>query len=298
MLNGHKVIVVTPAGRRRFLPIIQHYIMRESIHGSGVIDEWRLWINTKDQADIDLMEDMATANPDFIKCQYSEDGPLGNIGDMSAIRSFYTKETLDPDAVYLRIDDDIVFVDTDAFKTLARFRLDNLHYFCITANMVNSGLCSHLHDRMGMHQPMDRVLWSSEGGPLHWSVNMATLIHDTFIRDIHGGRVDAWKQYERWELWENPRFGIACTAYLGKDLLALLGKWEGDEDETFFTEIWPRRIKRINAICGKSLMAHYAYFPQRDNGMETQQRPIKPGNDGLIPANILVRYKKLAGVNL
>jgi hypothetical protein len=91
-----------------------------------------------------------------------------------------------------------------------------------------------------------------------------------------------WKCYDRWELWESPRFGIAFTAYLGNDLLDLIGKWEGEDDEQFFSSIWPPKIGRINCICGRALVSHYAYGPQRANGLEN--------------SDIYARYKALAGV--
>ena len=296
MLNGQRVILYTVAGRRRYLPIISHYVHAER----GVIDEWHLWINTKDEEDIKFMEGMERASDGFIKTVQSNDSGLGEIGSMGGIRSFYRNDTIEPDTVYLRVDDDIVYVDDHAFETLARFRIDNPDYFLITANMTNTGLCSHLHQRMGLFPrpkgKFDIIPWTSEGGPLHWSVNMATIIHDQFIKDIIAGNLEPWKAYERWELWESPRFGIACCAFFGRDILGLIDGWEGEDDEIFFTEIYPPRIGRINCICGKALIGHYAYCPQRNSGLESQTVPVIEGDDDTIPANILNRFRKLAGV--
>jgi len=123
---------------------------------------------------------------------------------------------------------------------------------------------------------------------------MATLIHDKFINDVQSGLAEDWMQYERWELWEHPRFGIAVTAFLGVDLLNVLGHWSGEDDEQFFTERWPQKVNRMNCICGKSLVAHYAYYPQRYNGMENSSLPV--GENGPVPSKILARYRRLAGL--
>lgn len=291
MYRGSPVIVVTPAGRRRYMPLISKYIYQHK----GLIDKWVLWANTKDQADLEHLMSMEKADSEFVRVQLGQDGPLGEVGTMPAIRAFYNYDML-RDAIYLRIDDDICYMHPDAIPNLVKFRFDNPQYFCITANMVNSGLCSHLQDRMGLHPNLSRVPWESAGGPLHWSSDMATLLHDKFMKDLSESKLDPWMCYDRWELWESPRFGIAFIALLGKDIHDFIGKWSGPEktDEEFFTTIWPKKIDRMNCICGKSLIVHFAYGPQRGHGMETRVDGVC-GTD-VRPASILERYKAIAGV--
>lgn len=293
MYEGRRVIVLTPAGRKKYMPLVSHYVYQHK----GLIDEWRLWANTRDANDLACLHGMAEADPTFVHVQTERDGPLGKIGEMPAIRAFYTKNYLDPKALYLRIDDDICYMHPDAIPNLVKFRHDNPDYFCITANMVNSGLCSHLHDRMHLHPRsiVERVPWESSGGPLHWSSNIATLLHDRFLKDVEKPeKLAKWMCFDRWELWENPRFGIAFIALNGEDIISLLGKWDGPErtDEEFFTMIHPNRIKRCNCICGKSLVVHFAYGPQRESGLETRDDEVL----GVIPNQIYDRYKALAGV--
>jgi len=296
MLDKRKVSVIMAAGRRRYLPIITKYIL----DCKDFIDEWQLWINTTVQEDIDYMLDFANQHKDFVRVVRCPTDHWGPVGSMGAIRAFYTKETIDPGTIYLRVDDDIVHVDKDAFRTLAQFRAMNRKYFLISANMMNSGLCSHLHHRLGCHQettpPMDAPIWESSGGLLHWSSNMATVIHDSYLKDAIAGRLDKWKQFERWELYENPRFGIACCSFFGCDMLELLGKWEDEDDEIFMTGIWPNRVGKINCIAGKALVAHYAYGPQRENGFETRDDKVEINGAEIYSKHILNRYRKLAGV--
>lgn len=290
MYEGRKVIVVMPAGRRRYMPLIKHYICQHK----GLIDQCVLWANTKDPDDLKCLQDMAGADPEFMFFVAGQDGPLGKVGEMSAIRAFYTKN-MDPKAIYLRIDDDICYMEPRAIPNLVKFRHENPHYFCVTANMVNSGLCSHLHDRMGLHPNLSRTTWESAGGDLHWSADMAAYIHHYVLEDIKAGNLHRWMCFDRWELWEYPRFGIAVTAYNGFDLLSMQGKWTGPEqtDEEFFTCIWPKNLGRMNCICGTSLVVHYGYGPQRANGLETKTTELAPG---VIPAAMYDRYKALAGV--
>lgn len=102
MINGHKIIAVTPAGRRPTLSILSRYI--EHFLKLGIIDEWHLWVNTKNDYDHAFCALLADANPK-IKLV----GPLGEedkLGTASNIK-FYYKGYNEPGTVYLRIDDDI-----------------------------------------------------------------------------------------------------------------------------------------------------------------------------------------------
>ena len=73
-----------------------------------------------------------------------------------------------------------------------------------------------------------------------------------------------------------------------------IDKWEAEDDEHFFTAILPPKINRINCICGHSLVAHYAYGPQRENGLE-ESHDVIAGTD-IVPSQTLNRFRELAGI--
>jgi hypothetical protein len=125
---------------------------------------------------------------------------------------------------------------------------------------------------------------------------MATVIHHSYLEDLKINALDKWRAYERWELYEYPRFGIACCSFIGKDFLDIIDKWSGEDDEQFVTEIWPKKIRRMNCIAGRALISHYAYGPQRENGMESRKEGFKIRGERVFPKDILNRYRKVAGV--
>jgi hypothetical protein len=49
LFNGKKVVVVTPAGRKQYLEILFKYILNLK----SVITEYRLWVNTTNNDDIE-----------------------------------------------------------------------------------------------------------------------------------------------------------------------------------------------------------------------------------------------------
>ncbi len=57
----YKIVVVTPAGRKKYLDIFKKRIYAEM--DKGVIDGWQLWQNTVNQEDIDYLASMEAENP-------------------------------------------------------------------------------------------------------------------------------------------------------------------------------------------------------------------------------------------
>lgn len=296
MLGGRRVVVCTAAGRRRFMPLVSHYIHQ----ARPVVDEWRLWCNTQETEDVKCLEQMAKELGPFVTIQKGQSTSLGHVGELKAIRSFYTKQTIDADTVYIRVDDDICWMHPDAIKNIVQFRIDNPEYFVVAANMVNSGLCSHLNMRCGAHpDSVPYIPWTCEGGPLWRDHKIATLIHHKLLADIKNNTLDRWMGYDRWELHEHVRFGVAFCCFFGKDILDwCIDQWEGIDDEQYLSEICPHKNKRINCLVGNALIAHFGYGPQRDSGLEHSITPVIPGNMLTVPCQILNRYRDLAGVPL
>ena len=57
-----KIILVTPAGRERYLKILYKYLNLQK----SDFDEWHLWLNTKNIDDLKYMEKLSNEN-NFIK---------------------------------------------------------------------------------------------------------------------------------------------------------------------------------------------------------------------------------------
>ena len=61
MIGEYRVVIVTPAGRQRYLELL---IPQVQNYKQGGADEYRLWVNTTDQNDIDYMTQKAAEDPD------------------------------------------------------------------------------------------------------------------------------------------------------------------------------------------------------------------------------------------
>ena len=95
----HKIIVVTPASRQRYLEILATYILQDNF-----IDEWYLWDNCRKKEDRAYINKLANSYPKV----HVVNEP-GVDGTNKSINKFF-KHARDPDAFYIRLDDDIVYL--------------------------------------------------------------------------------------------------------------------------------------------------------------------------------------------
>lgn len=95
-----KLIVVTPAGREKYLRLLSHHVLK-----SPEVHEWHLWDNCRNDADRAYLRRLAASDPRCkIKTLPNADGTINVIG-----RFFRFCD--DADALYLRLDDDVVFLE-------------------------------------------------------------------------------------------------------------------------------------------------------------------------------------------
>ena len=98
-----KRIIVTPAGRKKYLEILYRYLVRD--YNYGHFNEWHLWANTLIKEDIDYINFLSDKY-DFIKIVNSKI-PVDGI---KSIGHFF-EDYIDEKIVYLRLDDDIVWIN-------------------------------------------------------------------------------------------------------------------------------------------------------------------------------------------
>lgn len=78
-----KIIVVTPAGRERYLKILYKYLNFQK----NDFDEWHLWLNTKNIYDLKYMQKLYNEN-NFIKL-INRNIPHEKLGTNKGIRYFF-----------------------------------------------------------------------------------------------------------------------------------------------------------------------------------------------------------------
>lgn len=250
MRDGFKVVCVTPAGRRRYMRLLVPYVL-----SSPAIDRYDLWVNTIDPGDVAFMEAMASIDA-RIRLVRLPDGAAPNTW---SLRMFYP-EAMDPEAVYVRVDDDVVWLDPAFFETLLAFRMEHPEYFTVAPLVVNNALSTFLLQTFGRIVP-SRQVEPARFDPVGWrSPALARALHRLLQELIEAG--------------EAPRlacgripvsascFSINCISWFGRDIAALGGMPEIDEEAAMGATL-ALRAGRLNGIETAAMAAHFAFFTQR-----------------------------------
>jgi hypothetical protein len=301
MYNEHKIISVTPAGRKYCLEILTNHLL--SLRGT--IDEHHFWVNTKSNSDIEYMQTLHATYPNFFKLIYHEKDDTEVYTNLD-IHKFFKNYT-DKNTVYIRFDDDIIWIDNEEkLQDFIQFRIDNPKYFLIFANTINNGICNYIHQRTGAlktfkecfdpndyfikdiggpgndwfhNEAMGRSSWNknyfvpesiNENGlfaynALNYSwfdAEVSKEIHDNFISKIKNHKLDKFR-FGLWELSDFERVSINCISWLGSEFEKFNGE-VGIDEEKWLSVTKPREIKKINCIYGNFIVSHYGFGHQHE----------------------------------
>lgn len=267
MYRDYRVEVFIPSGRKRTMSILMDNLSRFQ----HIVDRVQIWVNTGDgqEADTQWLESLPDTYGDWAKL-YRLTNDQYKIRPIQLRTGLFYTNTIDPKTIYIRFDDDIVYIDDAFFQNLLDFRIDHPDYFLVMANIVNNAIVSYIHQQLGnipaqptISEPfcMEPVAWRS--GPF------ATMIHRTLIRHIRDNTVPEMF-FDHADLNDAARFSISCFCFFGKDFAKFNGiigqRRKGKvyrDEEIALTEIIPTLDNKLNTICGSALVAHYSFFAQR-----------------------------------
>lgn len=265
-------VVVTPAGRRRYLEVLFGNLKRERQD----FDRWDIWVNTDVDADVEYCRSLAAQN-DWVRAI-----ELPGINEVSNfnIRRFFPG-AMDRDSVYVRLDDDIVWVEPGFFGKMVAHRLENRKPFLVFANIVNNAILSHLHQRNGLidHHKLCGYFYTDDTG---WKDPLfAEKVHRSFLNDLKEGRLDLWRSSFRiWTLNDYERVSVNAISWMGSDMADIGGVVDKDEEECLSMVI-PRRLGRPNEIFGGAVASHFAFCSQRDHMDKTDVLSLYAGLVGV-----------------
>lgn len=261
MIRDKKVVVFTPWGREITASILYRYMKRDYI--AGVIDEWHLWLNT----DPDQVDDLQYAHnlaskETWIKTFKRPEGEVLWPKQMNTGKFYvYTQE---PDTIYVRMDDDIVWVEENAISRLVEQRIDNPFPFVVFPMIWNNAVCSY-YLQQGEWMPswwgkvsnhcMDSLGWSDA----HFAEN----IHNFLLKMIDEDKVDKLFMHTSVQLPVGHQFSVSCFAQFGEEY-AKVGGHLGGEEEGWHTINKPYELGRPNLIVPNALISHFSFYPQRE----------------------------------
>lgn len=251
-------VVVTPAGRKRYLELLLEHMQRE--YNTDAFAQWDLWLNTNVAEDIDYCRSLASQYS-WIKIVEVPD--INSVNNRNIYKFF--KYACDPETVYVRLDDDIVYVEPGFFDKIYHFRITNPEPFLIYGNIINNAIISHIHQRNGLftynklggYKCMDDVGWKDH--------LYAETVHRAFLQDLKEGNISKWhKSFGTWTCFDYERVSINCIAWLGKTFK----EFEGDvgvDEEAWLSVDKPKMMSKPNVIFGDAIVAHFSFFTQRSH---------------------------------
>ena len=171
---------------------------------------------------------------------------------------YYAKKLKDfSDHLFLKCDDDIVFMDLTKLSDFINFRRENPNYLVISANVVNNVACAYWQQASGS-LPMELGVFEyppDYGGSLWQDPNRANSLHDFFLQKEDkslplGERIVETK----------GRLSINFISWLGRDLRHLAIRRLSDERA--LTIELPAFLSRPIGIFSDFMVSHLSFGPQ------------------------------------
>lgn len=252
MYRNYKIIVNTAAGRRRYMQYLIPFVL-----SSNIIDRYDIWINTHNGADIEFFKILAKKYPRINLCWQ----PDGIVNGNKSINAFY-RNCIEEDAIYFKLDDDIVWMEPDAIQKMVDFRIDNPQYFLVTPLVINNSLSTYLMQVRNKIVLQNYCNSSSDHTLLWRSGKVATELHQWFISKYLVTEKYPFLHVDKQEMGMT-RFSINAILWFGSEMKKMKGIVPGD-DEEYLSCIYPTSHGMCNCWNGNVIMAHFAFFTQRE----------------------------------
>jgi glycosyltransferase involved in cell wall biosynthesis len=291
-----KLIVVTFAGRKKYMEILFPYIEKYKQH----ITEYHLYLATKNEEDIQYMVDFYNKNQDFVKIIRLENQENFN---KALVWNLAYKNCQEEDTIYLKIDDDVVYVDDNLFTNFIDFRRASdapLVYPHIINNIISSPL---LQKKGILELPTN---WDYNSMVVNTWKNTIDRIEGTIksLRGVFPSDYVVTNVLDQKEIlcpvsWGNPHYSrechlsflevlkskginslytedivlsnydpmsIQCCSWIGRDLKKYTTNFGdvGSEDEPWMSVYLPLWLENPNVIFGKSVVSHFSSYNQEN----------------------------------
>ena len=266
-----KVVGIVFAGRTRYLQCLVPYLLRDA----RLFDHIELWDNTSLE-DRGYAHALAIEYPHLFKVINLGDGYIIDRQDFDhkvANLHLFFKRGLDKDTLYIKLDDDIVWIAPGAIEGLIRYRQAHPEWWMVVGNTINNTACRLLHTDGEI--PLS---WENEyQDGVYKSSTMANACHEEFFRRLKTKTLEDY-DFGVWDSVRPRQIPNQAYAFLGEDWV-LHGGNSGPDEYKHYGETIPQALGRRHCIYGPSLFVHYSYRPQ------------EPGVD---PKHLLA-YQALAG---
>jgi hypothetical protein len=137
----YKVILCVFAGRQDRMSILNKYVL--TLLRYQLIDSYHVWNLTRQSSDETWLRSWFESLPPKFKSHVSLHQPR-----VKLYKSFYEyymhyPSTYEPNTVFIKLDDDIVYLDLSMFESFVQYRYDHPELWLLSANVINNGVCAY-----------------------------------------------------------------------------------------------------------------------------------------------------------
>lgn len=144
---SQRIVAMVFAGRKEYVSILDCYLQRNLVRNGGLLDEvmWIMHVNRT--ADIVYLHDLVDNVPEYTRHEiYAQ--------QEDALKPFRDGYKLcKPNTYYVKIDDDVVFMEDNAIEAIIQRKIDHREYLIVSANVLNPPGLSWVHYHLNTSKP-------------------------------------------------------------------------------------------------------------------------------------------------
>ncbi|KAI1212345.1 uncharacterized protein F4807DRAFT_472565 [Annulohypoxylon truncatum] len=129
--RGLKVVAVVFYGRKRNVDVLDCYLQQNLASNGGYLDDVWFMVHTQRAEDVAWLNEFVKKDPLY---KFKD---LGSCGEEATYGCIW-ENAVENDTLYIKIDDDILYIHHDAIPQLVHTRLAQPHPYAISAQLVNS----------------------------------------------------------------------------------------------------------------------------------------------------------------
>ncbi len=258
MYNGFKIKPLIFAGRKDTMQILFPLIK------SDIIDEVLICVNTKNADDIEFIDKYTQTNPRFTRLLI----PDYLIGTPAAYTHMFSLMT-EPDTIYIKLDDDVIYLSPNFFEELVEFRIKHPEYICIYPWVINNPLCNWLGGWFNNFSNQSDCMYWTWQNPKYAMMLLSAFVDNKLpITQRMDYVFDNKDTFYRPEIKFSICPSINAVCFWGRDCKTM--NWAGrmpkyGTDEVFLTQgiFTDFGTERKHIVYSKPVCAHYAFYTQR-----------------------------------
>lgn len=265
--RDYRVVLCVFAGRQDRMSILNTYVLCLLRH--GLIDEYHVWNLTRKGMDEAWLRKWVTSAQSCYSHQIRLFEPP--VKKYNSFYAHYVEHHTDmyaPDTVFIKMDDDIVYLEMDEFDAFTHYRHQHPEILALSANVVNNGICFHYQCRnnplcTGVPE-IPKHEYPGFGGSLWESGVLTGKLHNWFLRNPHQSFAVQYSHAQPLRK-VGDRISINALAWLACDFSLMTELITSTDDERLLSMDLPKQVKRPNVIYGPFVVSHLSFYKQEED---------------------------------